>query len=162
MIFSSCFALPSISLTFNNGQNNLFCSGISGYPPWFGFYVNMPMLSGGHHHHNHVLIIIFIIIIIIIYHPFIGSKMQIAPLECLLPSTNSDYDFILFEWPEAIMVGYCCNWTQGITSQYEVLLCMSMKEQTEKCCKWKSVSCREIVNLIYVQIEIFWTHCVTG
>jgi len=53
VIFSSCFALPSISLTFSNGQNNSFCSGISGYPPWFGFYVNMSMLSGDHHHHNH-------------------------------------------------------------------------------------------------------------
>jgi hypothetical protein len=54
VIFSSCFALPSIKLTFNNGQNNLFCSVISGYPLWVEFYVNVHMLSGGHHHNHHL------------------------------------------------------------------------------------------------------------
>jgi hypothetical protein len=44
-----------------------------------------------------IIIIIVLIIIIIIYHPFIGSKMQITPLECLVPSTNTDYDFTFFE-----------------------------------------------------------------
>ena len=53
--------------------------------------------------------------------------MQITPLECLLPSTDTHYDFTLFEQTEALMAEYCGNRVscRNLSKKLQVLLLTS-------------------------------------